>query len=113
MMRRPPVQAIVHLLRFKSSPDSEDPECICSLCRNNFQAVDADPEEERDDFPIRMGNEMKVGDARGANEGWEARFHKRCFEQLYVLKNEKIYLREEEIQIHWEWGDKNEVSSLR
>lgn len=97
----------VYLKTFINSPDDDDPRCICSLCKKDFRP---DPghrascgeaccralayegycdcgdcegcrvEEDEDSFCIRLFS--RAGD----RVHWEARFHKRCFEQVFHVQ---------------------------
>jgi len=92
----------VTLTVFPDSPDAGDPGCICSLCGKSFTEPEHvgpyddrefyEDEDADDAFPIRLFfNEGKDG---------EARFHTRCFNQIYTVKG-KEFVAHDGVEIRW------------
>lgn len=81
---------VIEVLVFSTSPDSNMPECICSVCRKDFR----NPEDPQDhEFPLRMfhGDEGSAG---------ESRFHTSCFERIFTLKDGNLQARPD-VRIDW------------
>lgn len=73
---------VAELILFRISPDYDQPDCICSFCKQDFQEED---DTGQPDLPIRFFiNE---------GHGGEARFHITCFEQLFTIAEAKISVR--------------------
>lgn len=74
-------------MRFFLSPDCEQPECICSTCRK--------------DFHIKINAEYTWGEAYETpirlfiheGHGGEARFHPKCFEELFMFEDAEMKLK--------------------
>ena len=87
--------ATVQLLLFHKSPDSDMPECICSLCRQPFTMDDEDR-----DIPIRLWPE------KAKRKDWEIRFHPACLEKITDPDSDPMGLRfRSELHVSWIWGD--------
>jgi hypothetical protein len=75
-------ELVAEVILFRYSPDYDQPDCICSLCKETFQEED---DTGQPDLPIRFFiNE---------GHGGEARLHTTCFEQLFTIDEAKISVR--------------------
>ncbi len=113
-IQRLPEAATVQLLLFHKSPDSDLPECICSLCRQPFrgpeflerhvQPDDAEwmeaAEQEDQSQPIRLWPE------KAKRKDWEIRFHPACLERIIDADSDPMVLTfRPELHVSWIWGD--------
>ncbi len=113
-IQRLPEAATVQLLLFHKSPDSDLPECICSLCRQPFRDPEflerhAQPDDaewlealEKEDrsLPIRLWPE------EAKRKDWEIRFHPACLEKITDPDCDPMMLRfRPELHVSWIWGD--------
>ena len=77
------------VLRFRSSPDSGDPACICSLCREGFA------EEE---IPIMLFS------VDSEDVSWEMRYHADCFQQVFAM-DDHGFTKRSDVLLEYDWGD--------
>jgi hypothetical protein len=94
---------VVRLLVFESSPDADDPDCICSLCRRGFatkstgddaeEGTGDDIEEDTEDFEVPIRMFLPAGTIHA--ETREMRFHQHCFDNVFVfdIKRSRFSLR--------------------
>jgi hypothetical protein len=95
--------SVVRLLVFESSPDADDPDCICSLCRRGFttksteddaeEGTGDDIEEDTEDFEVPIRMFLPAGTIYAQTR--EMRFHQNCFDNVFVfdIKRSKFSLR--------------------
>ena len=77
------------VLRFRSSPGSDDAACICSLCREGFA------EEE---IPIMLFS------VDGEDVSWEMHYHADCFQQVFAM-DDHGFAKRSDVLLEYEWGD--------
>ena len=91
---------VVQLLMFHSCPDSDQPECICSLCRRPFTIDEDEDLDDALDIPVRMWPENAKG------KSWEIRFHVECLEQVCIPGQDPAKFQwKPGLHIAWSWGD--------
>jgi len=111
------------LRAFHFSPDEAEETCVCSLCGKRFEE-ELYGEVYEDDHGNDVGYDLSIDDedcfpirlfSQGTpeHESWEARLHKRCFDQIYEIPaNEKHIVTRKDVEIVWEWGDDAKTGAL-
>jgi hypothetical protein len=86
MVQQLPGVKKVEVVRFFLSPDCDQPECICSTCRKDFEVL-----EEEDTWGDAYDTPIRLFIHEG--HGGEARFHTKCFEELFMIEAGQMKLK--------------------